>query len=61
MILNDNSADNNSNRMRIGSETSAQVSIGKPLDSNYFLSVGGATKVDSLEVDIIMLQWVVIQ
>ena len=51
MILNDNSSDNNSNRMRIGSETSAQVSIGKPLESNYFLSVGGATKVDSLEVD----------
>ena len=35
----------------IGSETSAQASIGKPLESNYFLSVGGATKVDSLEVD----------
>ena len=51
MILNDNSADNNSNRKRIGSETSAQVSIGKPLESSYFLSVGGATKVDSLEVD----------
>ena len=51
MILDDNSSDNNSNRTRIGSETSAQVSIGKPLESNYFLSVGGATKVDSLEVD----------
>ena len=51
MILNDNSADDNSDRMRIGSETSAQVSIGKPLESSYFLSVGGATKVDSLEVD----------
>ena len=51
MILNDNSADNNSNRMRIGSLTSAEVGIGKANESGYFLSVGGATKVDSLEVD----------
>ena len=51
MILNDNSAVNNSNRMRIGSLTSAEVGIGKANESGYFLSVGGATKVDSLEVD----------
>ena len=51
MILNDNSADNNSNRMRIGSLTSAEVGIGKANESGYFLSVGGATKVDSLDVD----------
>ena len=51
MILNDNSAMNNSNRMRIGSLTSAEVGIGKANESGYFLSVGGATKVDSLEVD----------
>ena len=52
MILNDNnSAVNNSNRMRLGSLTSAEVGIGKANQSGYFLSVGGATKVDSLEVD----------
>ena len=51
MILNDNSAVNNSNRMRIGSSTSAEVGIGKANESGYFLSVGGSTKVDSLEVD----------
>ena len=51
MILNDNSASNNSNRMRLGSVTSAEVGIGKANESGYFLSVGGATKVDSLEVD----------
>ena len=51
MILNDNSAVNNSNRMRLGSLTSAEVGIGKASESGYFLSVGGATKVDSLEVD----------
>ena len=49
LILNDNSADSNSNRMRLGSLTSAEVGIGKANES--FLSVGGATKVDSLEVD----------
>ena len=37
--------------MRIGSLTSAEVGIGKAHQSGYFLSVGGATKVDSLEVD----------
>ena len=51
MILNDNSASNNSNRMRLRSLTSAEVGIGKANESGYFLSVGGATKVDSLEVD----------
>ena len=51
LILNDNSAVNNSNRMRLGSLTSAEVGIGKANESGYFLSVGGATKVDSLEVD----------
>ena len=51
MILNDNSAVNNSNRMRLGSLTSAEVGIGKANESGYFLSVGGATKVDSLEAD----------
>ena len=51
MILNDNSAINNSSRMRLGSLTSAEVGIGKANESGYFLSVGGATKVDSLEVD----------
>ena len=51
MILNDNSVDNNSNRIRSGSLTSAEVGIGKANESGYFLSVGGATKVDSLEVD----------
>ena len=51
MILNDNRASNNSNRMRLGSLTSAEVGIGKANESGYFLSVGGATKVDSLEVD----------
>ena len=51
MILNDNSAVNNSNRLRLGSLTSAEVGIGKANESGYFLSVGGATKVDSLEVD----------
>ena len=51
MTLNDNSADNNANRMRIGSLTSAEVDIGKANESGCFLSVGGATKVDSLEVD----------
>ena len=51
MIFNDNSASNNSNRMRLGSLTSAEVGIGKANESGYFLSVGGATKVDSLEVD----------
>ena len=51
MILNDNSASNNSNRMRLGSLTSAEVGIGKANESGYFLSVGGATKVGSLEVD----------
>ena len=51
MILNDNSASNNSNRMRLGSLTSAEIGIGKANESGYFLSVGGATKVDSLEVD----------
>ena len=52
MILNDNSASNNSNGMRLGSLTSAEVGIGKANESGYFLSVGGATKVDSLEVNI---------
>ena len=51
MILNDNSASNNSNRIRLGSLTSAEVGIGKANESGYFLSVGGATKVDNLEVD----------
>ena len=51
MILNDNSASNNSNRMRLGSLTSAEVGIGKANESGYFLSVGGATKVDSLEIN----------
>ena len=51
MILNDNSAVNNSNRIRLGSLTSAEVGIGKANESGFFLSVGGATKVDSLEVD----------
>ena len=51
MILNDNSASNNSNRMRLGSWTSAEVGIGKANESGYFLSVGGTTKVDTLEVD----------
>ena len=51
MILNDNSASNNSNRIRLGSLTSAEVGIGKANERGYFLSVGGATKVDSLEVD----------
>ena len=51
MILNDNSASYNSNRMRLGSLTSAEVGIGKANESGYFLSVGGATKVDSLEID----------
>ena len=51
MVLNDNSAVNNSNKMRLGSLTSAEVGIGKANESGYFLSVGGATKVDSLEVD----------
>ena len=51
MILNDNSAVNNSNRMRLGSLTSAEVGIGKANESGYFLTVGGTTKVDSLEVD----------
>ena len=51
MILNDNSASNNSNRMRLGSLTSAEVGIGKANESGYFLSVGGTTKVDTLEVD----------
>ena len=46
MILNDNSASNNSNSL-----TSAEVGIGKANESGYFLSIGGATKVDSLEVD----------
>ena len=31
--------------------TSAEVGIGKASESGYFVSVGGATKVDSLEVD----------
>ena len=51
MILNDNSSSNNSNRIRLGSLTSAEVGIGKANESGYFLSVGGPTKVDSLEVD----------
>ena len=51
MILNDNSAVNNSNRMRLGSLTSAEVGIGKANDSGYFLSVGGNTKVQDLEID----------
>ena len=51
MILNDNRAVNNSNRMRLGSLTSAEVGIGKANESGYFLSVGGTTKVDSLEVN----------
>ena len=51
MVLNDNSAVNNSNRVRLGSLTSGKVGIGKANESGYFLSVGGATKVDSLEVD----------
>ena len=51
LILNDNSASTNSNRMRLGSLTSAEVGIGKANESGYYLSVGGATKVDSLEVD----------
>ena len=37
--------------MRLGSLTSAEVGIGKANESGYFLSVGGATKVESLEVD----------
>ena len=40
MILNDNSASNNSNRMRLGSVTSAEVGIGKANENGYFLSVG---------------------
>ena len=36
MILNDNSAVNNSNRMRLGSLTSAEVGIGKANESGYF-------------------------
>ena len=36
MILNDNSASNNSNRMRLGSLTSAEVGIGKANESGYF-------------------------
>ena len=51
MILNDNTAVSNSNRMRLGSLTRAEVGIGTANESGYFLSVGGATKVDSLEVD----------
>ena len=37
--------------MRLGSLTSAEVGIGKANESGYFLSVGGTTKVDTLEVD----------
>ena len=51
MILNDNSACNNSKRMRLGSLASAEVRIGKANESNYFLTVGGTTKVDAFEVD----------
>ena len=51
MILNDNSSVNNSNRMRLGSLTSAEVGIGKANESGYFLSVGGTTKVENLEVN----------
>ena len=51
MILKDNSAVNNSNRMRLGSLTSAEVGIGKANESGYFLSVGGNTKVQDLEID----------
>ena len=51
MILNDNSAVNNSNGMRLGSLTNAEVGIGKANEGGYSLSVGGATKVDSLEID----------
>ena len=40
MILNDNSASNKSNRMRLGSVTSAEVGIGKANENGYFLSVG---------------------
>ena len=36
MILNDNSDSNNSNRMRLGSLTSAEVGIGKANESGYF-------------------------
>ena len=36
MILNDNSAVNNSNRMRLGSLTSAEVGIGKANESGFF-------------------------
>ena len=36
MILNENSASNNSNRMRLGSLTSAEVGIGKANESGYF-------------------------
>ena len=39
MILNDNSAVNNSNRMRLGSLTSAEVGIGKSKRKRIFLSV----------------------
>ena len=36
-VLNDNSASNNSNRMRLGSLTSAEFGIGKAKESGYFL------------------------
>ena len=51
MILNDNSAINNSNRMRLGSLTSAEVGIGKANESGFFLTVGGNTKVQEIEID----------
>ena len=37
--------------MRLGSLTSAEVGIGKANESGYLLSIGGARKVDSLEID----------
>ena len=46
MVLNDSSASNISSRMRLGSLTCAEVGI-----NGLLLSVGGPTKVDSLEVD----------
>ena len=44
MILNDNSASNNSNRMRLGSLTSAEVGIGKSSESGYFFISGRSYK-----------------
>ena len=48
MILTDNSADKNSNRMSL---TSAEVGIGKANESGYCLSVGGKTKLQDFVVD----------